>query len=61
MVRTASQECPAWGSGAHGAFSDVRYGPKATFQGKCPNGREVPGPDSCSAAKRVLFDHLVGA
>jgi hypothetical protein len=22
--------------------TDVRYGPKATFQGKCPNGREVP-------------------
>ena len=36
--------------------TDVRYGPKATFQGKCPNGREVPGGDtSC------LFDHFVGA
>ena len=31
------------------------YGPKATFQGKCPNGREVPIATECSAAKARLY------
>ena len=31
-------------------LTDVRYGPKATFQGKCPNGREVPKADMGNGA-----------
>jgi hypothetical protein len=41
--------------------SHVRYAPKTTVGHQNAIGRDGPQPDSCSAAKRPLFDHLVGA
>ena len=34
--------------------------PKADIDGCSPDVRFVPKADSCTAAKSVLFDHLVG-
>jgi hypothetical protein len=34
--------------------------PKADIEGVLTNVRFVPKADSCTAAKRALFDHLVG-
>jgi hypothetical protein len=41
--------------------SHVRYAPKATVGQQNAIGRDGPEADSCTAAKRALFDHLVGA
>ena len=40
--------------------SHVRYAPKATVGHQNAIGRDGPTADSCTAAKRTSFDHLVG-